>query len=811
MKLLTPKYYCLVVLLFLFSFNELIAQKQISGSVLDASGAPLSYANVLLLNPADSSLVLGNLTDDNGIYTLDVKSGSYLVSLSMLGYKEYYSEVIQIENKNGVYEIPLVTLLEDSQVLGEVEIVGRKALFEQKIDRLVVNVANSVTSAGGNALEVLERSPGVSINRQSNALSLIGKDGVVIMINGKQTYQPASGIIQMLEGMSADNIESIELITTPPANFDAEGNAGYINIVLKRTSDLGLNGNMTLSAGYGEGEVGDANLSLNYRNNKLNIFSNYAFKYKAQYQEFYNYRKVTYEGNTTISEVTTARDPIQLNHNIRLGLDYDLTDKTIVGVLFGAYDNKWTMDAFNQGLTKVNNTLEEKVEITNDERNQWKHVMGNLNLQHKFTSDSKLNFDIDYLVYEDENPNNYSTIFFAGDETLVKSEVTRSDKFTPINILVSQIDFEKSFSDKLGFQTGIKGAYSTFTNEVSVDVLENTEWINIGQFTNKSELEESIFAAFTSFDYKPNDKDMFKLGLRFEYTDSQLDTEKEGSVVDRQFGKLFPTVFYSRTIDDNNSMNFSYNRRITRPTFNDMAPFAIFLDPNTFFFGNAALQPAISDNLKIDYRHKSYLLSAQYSFEEGSIARFQDQVDITTNQQAFSPINLKNTHIVSGALALPFYIGDYWEMQNNAIVFWQKINSDYNGEPFSIQNTSYNLSTSQTFLLPKDYSIEVSGFYNSAGVFGRSTLDPITGMSFGVQKKLKNNGGILRFNVTDIFNSIEFNGGTSIPSQGFETDGRFDFSNRTFKLSYSRSFGNNKLKASRERSTGSEEERRRVN
>jgi len=231
--------------------------------------------------------------------------------------------------------MPDVMLREDSQVLGEVEIVGRKALFEQKIDRLVVNVANSVTSAGGTALEVLERSPGVIVNRQSGALSLIGKDGVVVMINGKQSYQPASGIIQMLEGMNADNIESIELITTPPANFDAEGNAGYINIVLKKSTDLGFNGNMTVSAGLGEGEVGSANVNLNYRNNKLNVFSSYGFMYKAQLQKFYNYRQVVFEGNTTESEVTTYRDPQQLNHNIRLGLDYEISDQTIIGVLFG--------------------------------------------------------------------------------------------------------------------------------------------------------------------------------------------------------------------------------------------------------------------------------------------------------------------------------------------------------------------------------------------------------------------------------------------------------------------------------------------
>ena len=264
---------------------------------------------------------------------------------------------------------------------------------------------------------------------------------------------------------------------------------------------------------------------------------------------------------------------------------------------------------------------------------------------------------------------------------------------------------------------------------------ENNEWVFDPQFTNSSDLSEKIFAAYASMDYKKDDKNSFKFGLRYEFTDSELIAQKEGKVVDRAFGSFFPSVFYSYNINENQGINLSYNRRITRPTFNDMAPFAIFLDPNTFFFGNAALQPALSNNVKADYRFKSYMISIQYTHEDSTIARFQDRVVLETNQQAFEPINLSNSQTISASLALPFYIKKFWEMQNNFMFIWEELNSFYDGVPVALQNASFNISSTQTFLLPKDFSIELSGFYRSSGVSGRSTFDPIKGVSFGIQKK----------------------------------------------------------------------------
>lgn len=789
--------------------NSASAQNSISGKVLDDNASPLPFANVLILSAQDSSLIKGELSNDVGEYLFsNVKEGNYLISSSYIGYNTSYSSSFNIDANSNLIVDDLI--LSSGLELNEINVTAKKPLYEQKIDRLVVNVSNSITSAGGTALEVLERSPGVIVNQQSNAISLVGKEGVVIMINGKISYQPASSIVQMLDGMASDNIESIELITTPPANLDAEGNAGYINIILKQRTDLGLSGNGSASIGYGEGGTGSTGLNLNYRKGIVNVYSNYNFLYKAQRQVFDNYRKVVTPNGILESELVTDRDPQQVNHNFRIGADLQLSEKTVMGVLFSAYDNKWSMNAENNSSNSINEIVDNNVFLQNNEVNRWKHFGANFNLEQKIGSKGKLNLNFDYLSYNDNNPNEYEIDFIGPSGSLLSEEDTRSAKVTPINIIVGQLDYNNSINDKTNYMVGLKLGHSEFINTVSAETLTTNGWEFLDQFTNESDLEEDIAAVFASVDYNPSSTNKFKFGLRYEYTDSKLNTIKEGEVVNRQFGVFFPSIFYSRSLNDNQSINLSYSKRITRPTFNDMAPFAIFLDPNTFFFGNASLQPAITNNVKVDYRYKSYLISVQYSKEDSTIARFQDRIDVENNQQLFEPTNLSNTTTYSGSLSIPIYIGNRYTIQNNLIVLYTASNSFYNDTPINLTNTSYNLNSTHSISLNDNHSFELNGFYNSAAIFGRSVINPIYGINLGVQKKFSN-GSALRFNIRDILNSIEFSGGTDIPSEGFVTDGTFDFSNRTFSLSYSYNFGNNKLESSRQRSTGSEEERNRVN
>lgn len=798
-----------ITFLFLFFSSQIISQRSIQGRIINTTNETIPFANILLLNPVDSTLIKGELTDEIGKYSfknLDV--GAYILSSSYIGYNVYYSDILQINESSNIVLDDII--LSEGITLGIVQVTAKKPLYEQKIDRLVVNVSNSITSAGKTALEVLEKSPGVIINQQSNVISLIGKSGVVIMINGRINYQPAESIVQMLASMSADNIESIELITTPPAHLDAEGNAGYINIVLKQSTDSGFNGNVSTSLGYGEGETGSAGINMNYRKGKINIFTNYNFSLQAQKQIFTNYREVINQSNILVSDLITDRDPLQVNHNLRLGADLKLSPKTIMGILISSYHNRWSMYAKNNSVNSINGIIDNRIFLENDEINLWRHFGANLNLEHKIGQADKINFNLDYLKYHDNNPNLYNIKYFSPDNLLQKQEDTKSSKLTPIDIVVGQIDYTKKINSKINLNTGLKFAHSEFYNRVSAELMKNGVWELIDQFTNESDLKESIAAGFATCDYSMNEKNSFKLGLRYEYSDSQLNTVKEGSVVDRQFGAFFPSVFYSRELTKSQSLNLSYSKRITRPTFNDMAPFAIFLDPNTFFFGNAGLQPAISNNYKIDYRYKSFILSLQYAKEDSTISSFQDRVDIETNQQLLGPVNLSFTKSYSANLTAPFYIGNKYTIQNNIGLIHWNIRSFYNASLIEQSITSFNLNTTHAYQINENHSAEISAFYNGPTITGRNYLKAFYAINLGFQKKFKN-GSSFRFNIRDLLNSLEYRGGTEIPSEGFETYGKFDFSNRTFSISYLANFGNSKLKESRKRATGSDEERNRVN
>lgn len=793
----------------LLSTSTVFSQILISGTVNDQSNTALSYANVLLLNAADSSLVKGELTDDMGLFKIEVQDQlAYIVNVSYLGYENYYSERFTPNPKQEIKFNDIV--LYEGLALEEVNIIAKKPLYEQKIDRMVVNVANTLTYAGGTAIEILERSPGVIVNRQSGSLSMLGKDGVVIMINGKLTYQPAESIIQMLEGMSADNIESIELITTPPSNFDAEGNAGYINIVLKQRTDLGLNGQINSSIAYGEGKRGSLNTNFNYRKDKINFFGNYSFVYREMYQEFYNSREVNYNSINTFSEVTTERDPLRTIHNGRFGIDYAFSDNTIIGILTSGYENTWEMDAFNYGFTRVNDVLDSSLDLTTNETNRGTHFMVNANLEHKFSSRHHIKLDYDILRYRIDNPTDYLVNYYDKNDNLIETENSQSTKDTPIRIKVAQLDYDYKHNEKLTFMLGGKLSLSEFENDIAVQIKQNDIWEDIYEFTNDSDWGENIYAAYSSLDFNLDENNAFKFGLRYEFTDSKLNTVKEGLVVDREFGRLFPSAFYSRTLDENQSINLSYNQRITRPTFGDMAPFAIFLDPSTYFFGNAELQAAISNNYKLDYRFKSYLLSFQYAVEDSTIAKFQDKIILESNQQAWEPVNLSDTKLFSTLVSIPVYIGNNWTMQNNFIYLWSQVNSFYEGTYVQGEKSAYTINTTQSFQFPHNISAELSGFYNSAAQDGRAEYEPIYGINFGLQKKLSN-GDRLSFNIRDVFDSVTYSGGTDIPELGFKTYADFDFSNRVFTLSYSTRFGNDKVKSARKRQTGSEAERNRVN
>jgi hypothetical protein len=285
---------------------------------------------------------------------------------------------------------------------------SRRPLLEQKIDRLVVNVKNSITSAGSTALDVLERSPGVIVNRQANSIVMSGKEGVTVMINGKISYMPVAALVQMLEGMNAGNIDRIELITTPPANLDAQGNAGFINIVLLSNPNFGFNGSISAGLGYGDGMATANSINFNYRKDKFNLFGDYSVAIDKRKPFFSNYRRVEDQGIVRESFTVNDRYPTRLNHNARLGVDYQVSKKTMIGFLATAYTNRYSMHEKITNENYRNSQEDTLVIILNEEVNNWRNAKFNFNLQHTIKAGDVISFDADYLVYDNKQPFDYN-------------------------------------------------------------------------------------------------------------------------------------------------------------------------------------------------------------------------------------------------------------------------------------------------------------------------------------------------------------------------------------------------------------------
>jgi 5-hydroxyisourate hydrolase-like protein (transthyretin family) len=801
---------CAMVSLSMFLSLASSGQSSLAGVVNNSSGKPLVNVNVLLLKAKDSSLVKGAVSDNAGRYNFqNIKEGDYIIGYSSVGYKTMYSAPVAVTAADKQLAPGMVTMTEENKELQQVTVSVTKPLFEQKIDRMVVNVKNTITASGGTALDILERSPGIVVNRQSADITMNGKNGVVVMINGKISRLPLDAVVQMLEGMSSANIEKIELINTPPANYDAEGNAGFINIVMVSNTSYGTTGNYSLSAGWGGKERAQGSINLNYRKGPWNVYGDYSLVRNHFQQQFTFNRKFPYGGKVITTGSDSQRDPISFNQSGRVGFDYEIGKKTLVGGMIGFYENNWQMDATSISTVYRDAVLDTMTRIENREENIWKHRSANINLQHSISADKKLLFNVDYLQYDNSNPNSYFNRYTNGSGVELPADQVRSSKHTPIHVWVGNMDYTGKIGKKIDVEAGVKASLAKFTNDVSIERLTNNKWEVDPSLSAIYFLKESITAAYYSMSMPIDTKTSMKAGLRYEYTMSNLETAVQKNIVDKQYGRFFPSLFLSHKLNDNNSINLSYSRRITRPTFNQMAPFVYFLNPSTFIQGNPALQPSFANAVKADYVFKRMVFSLSYSRETDVILRFQSSIDRASNKETITGENIPSMELIAGSISLPVILTKWWNTQSNILVTHQKVDAVLNNVPLVFRQVNVRVNHSETFTLPKGITMEITGFYQSPGIAGRTKNKSNATLNFGVQKKIASSNSSFRLNVTDILNTSPYRFSDISNEVNVSNDGRLQFVQRTINLTYTKTFGNTKVKASRV-IKGAEDERKRV-
>ncbi len=800
---------CQVLLLFfslvLFYTPRLHAQVYVTGEIISPDGLPVPFANVLLLQPLDSSLLFGEITNEEGRFIFDVQPATYLLNVSMLGYKSYYSSV-EVDPLQKQVSLSPISLSENAYELGEIVVNGKRPIFEKESDRTIINVQNSITSAGNTLLEVLEKSPGVTVNRQNGNIELNGKDGVLVMINNKMNRLPLDAVVQMLDGMSAANISKIELITNPPAKYDAEGNAGIIHIVMKDNPDQGTNGSLGLTLGFNHAEILGGNFNLNHRSKVFSAVLNYSIHHDHTRHLSYMQRYVTDNGFIQSDIDSSIRNPFFTIQNLNAGLEFFLSEKSMVHFSFTGYNRNWNTEDIGRNFYFPANDASVKTETIKKELNLWKSGSAGIGFIHNFNERHHINLMFDYLYYDNNNPSEFRNDRRIVDSSITERELIDIKKETPINFLIVNFDYSGKTSNQVLVETGIKGSWSEFTNDVRVT--RNVEDVIFADpaFTNISTLDEKILAAYFSLNWMLQKNWNINGGLRYEFTDSYLGGPGIPALVDKSYGDFFPNLTITRNINQNNKVHIAYRKRINRPNYNQMAPFVFFFGLNTFVAGNLSLMPAINNGAEISYQKRNWWLTLHYSNTKDDITRYQAELDTSANVLVYRSQNLDYNRSYGINTNFSFQVTSRWKMQNYLSFNRNSLKTKHLVNNLQNRINNFSVNSSNTFVLNDKLSAEISGLYQSPVMWGFSTFKPGGSINFGIQRKFKNNA-LLSLVVNDAFSTSTWILKTE--RENYRSFWNYDSGTRALTLTYRRDFGNNKLDGVKIKS-GSEEERKRV-
>lgn len=784
---------------------------KVSGAILDEKSQPFPFVNVLLLKAKDSTLSKGLAADENGKFLFDeVDSGEYLTLISMVGYQKSYSKKFFVSDKS--VNLPSFTLQPESQALNEVTVTAKKPFIEQEIDRTIINVENSIVSAGATALEVLERSPGVTVDQQNDRLQLRGKDGVIVQIDGKQTYLTQAELVNLLRNTPSDNIEKIELITNPSAKYDAAGNSGIINIKFKKNKNFGTNGNFSIgggiaSPGYGRG---NGSLALNNRKGKVSLFGTASGFEGEGFNRQVIYRAIPYEGKTTTFNMDSKSDWRSRNYNYRVGMDYFATDKTTIGVLFSGFYNAWKnpIRATDAEILNDDLSLQQTYHTDMTANNHMNNISANVNLKHQFNDKGKeLTFDVDYVQYDSKGYNFLDTRYFNPNGTPTgETDIVRNNMPALINIGVVKLDYMQPIG-KGKFEAGLKSSYVKSDNNMIFETFGDV-WQLDPSRTNQFKYTENINAGYANYNGQFNSKTKFQLGLRAEHTHAIGNSVTLNSIRDRNYLNIFPSVFVSRNLDSSNVLNLSYSYRIDRPNYQSLNPFEYYLDPYTFQKGNPNLRPQYTHSFQLVHVYKSFLnTTLAYSRVKDMIADEVPMLVPEKNQTYVTSENLDNQNYVSLTISAPIPVKKWWNIQTNVTAAYNHYQTFYRNAPFDMKIFTYNAFVNNTFTLPKNWTAELSGWYNSPAIYGLLSSKSQGAISLGLQKSLMDKKATIRLSVQDPFWTNKFRGTTKF--EDIDLRVKSTWPSRQARITFTYRFGNQNVKT-RQRNTGSDDIKSRV-
>nr|WP_295875067.1 outer membrane beta-barrel protein [uncultured Chitinophaga sp.] len=790
--------------------QEITNNRRVAGKITDENKQPLEFATVVLFKAADSSIVKTGLTEAGGKFLFaDVSNGQYYVLGTFVGFTKRKSEVFSITDDNPSVETGVITLTATSKTLKRVDIVAEKPLFERKIDRVVMNVSNSSISTGSTALEVLQRAPGVVVD-QNDKILMKGKSGVLVLLDGKPTYMSAGDLANVLRSMQSSQIESIELITNPPAKYDAAGNSGIINIKTVRSKSAGTNGSFSAGINYWDRLREYASINLNHRSGKFNIFGNYSYSGGKRDNHIMIDRVAKGTPDTYFSQDNHILRAFSNNY-MKAGADYFINKNNTIGVLVTGYFNNSQADGnahtlIGTGIGKYDSALKAAM----DSKEHFSNLSYNVNYKARLDSNGQeLTADLDYSRLNGKEVSIYNNTFYdlAG-KPLQPTLVTRNMTPTTVEIKAFKADYLLPMAHKLKFEAGIKSSWVKTDNNFAAEQRVGEVWKDRENQSNHFIYDENVNAAYVNFN-KEFRSTSVQAGLRVENTSSKGNSLTTGDIVKRNYTDFFPSVFIRQQITKKHILSASFSRRIDRPDYASLNPFVYYLDQYTYQKGNPFLNPQYTNNFELSYTlMDKYNLTLSYSKTRNVMT---ETILPDTATKGFYQMyqNLDNQYYYGLSISVPVRPFKWWSIDNNFDVYNLQFNVyNLDGARLASNQTSWQFKTNNSFDFGHDFRGELSFNYRSAANYGVIKSGEQYSFDMGLSKSFLKNKYNIKFAISDLFNTFETNLQSAYPGFDYRLYQKLD--SRRAKLTFTYRFGNKEVKPARRHTSGTEAEQSRL-
>lgn len=744
------------ILLQIFFSLQLIAQTDedkkyfIRGIVKDEKSRPIPYTNILLYNATDSLQLSATASDDKGKFDFAVIPGAYFLRISFLSYEERTVTGITVSDKD--VELDSISLKAAIKVLSEVVVTSQKKLMELELDKRVYNVSQDVSNIGANASEILENIPSVTVDIDGN-VSLRGSQGVRILIDGKPSALTGTRSTDALRNLQGAMIDRIEVITNPSSRYDAAGETGIINIILRKNKIRGFNGNFTGTAGYPSNF--SAAYSMNYRTQKMNLFSSFGTNYRKNNGKGFSTQQYTGFDTSFVYNRSNRRTRSDRSVELLAGIDYFInTNTTLTGSFLIDAGKENNLNTILYDDYNATGQLTKSIQRIDDETEKERDSEVALSLKKKFPGNKEKEWTADFQWTNSGEKE--SSEYIEGEINGGSKLMQRSGNPAYEDNILLQTDYVASFGKEGKFETGFKGTIRKITNEYLVEEQSNGgAWVVLPAFDNNMEFTERVYAGYGMLGNKIK-KFSYQLGLRGELTDMRTGLTKTNEIYDRSYFNIFPSGSFSYELSEQNTLQLSYSYRINRPSFRNLTPFADFSDPRVYFIGNPNLKPEYSHSIEAgnltDWGKGSFLAGIYYRHKQGVVERIRI-LDTVTGITNIVPVNLSTQNDLG--LEFTFYLtaSEWWKVNSSFNFFRAHARGTYDDELLESKAVSWTSRTTSRITFFKQLDFQASLNYQAPRINTQGKDLSTYSIDLGLAQDVFKGKGTLTLNVRDLLNS----------------------------------------------------------